>query len=109
MNSVLEKSAPAAPFSSAAAFKPKLWVPGDWNAFFGFGTNILVNLLTLTGLLRFVLQMPDELIFKKILPAAGMMMCMSTMYYAWLAYRLARKTGRNDVCALPSGISVPHM
>ena len=28
---------------------PKLWVPGDWNAFFGFGTNILVNLLTLTA------------------------------------------------------------
>jgi AGZA family xanthine/uracil permease-like MFS transporter len=43
--------------------KPKLWVPGDWNAFFGFGTNILVNLLTLTGLLRFVLKMPDELVF----------------------------------------------
>ncbi len=38
-----------------------------------------------------------------------MMMCMSTMYYAWLAYRLAKKTGRTDVCALPSGISVPHM
>jgi AGZA family xanthine/uracil permease-like MFS transporter len=88
---------------------PKLWVPGDWNAFFGFGTNILVNLLTLTALLRFVLQMPDELVFKRILPAAGMMMCMSTMYYAWLAYRLAKKTGRTDVCALPSGISVPHM
>ena len=31
------------------------------------------------------------------------------MYYAYLAYRLAKKTGRNDVCALPSGISVPHM
>src|SRR5438876_955717 len=30
--------------------KPKLWVPGDWNAFFGFGTNILVNLLTLTAM-----------------------------------------------------------
>jgi AGZA family xanthine/uracil permease-like MFS transporter len=89
--------------------KPKLWVPGDWNAFFGFGTNILVNLLTLTGLLRFVLQMPAELVFKRILPAAGMMMCMSTTYYAWLAYRLAKKTGRSDVCALPSGISVPHM
>src|SRR5712672_1430979 len=91
------------------ASKPKLWVPGDWNAFFGFGTNILVNLLTLTGLLRFVLQMPDEMVFKKILPAAGLMMCMSTFYYASLAYRLAKKTGRTDVCALPSGISVPHM
>jgi AGZA family xanthine/uracil permease-like MFS transporter len=89
--------------------KPKLWVPGDWNAFFGFGTNILVNLLTLSALLRFVLQMPDELVFKRILPAAGLMMCMSTFYYASLAYRLAKKTGRKDVCALPSGISVPHM
>ena len=89
--------------------KPKLWVPGDWNAFFGFGTNILVNLLTLSALLRFVLQMPDELVFKRILPASGLMMCLSTFYYASLAYRLAKKTGRNDVCALPSGISVPHM
>ena len=89
--------------------KPKLWVPGDWNAFFGFGTNILVNLLTLTALLRFVLKMPDDLVFGRILPATGLMLCLSTLYYAWLAYRLAKKTGRDDVCALPSGISVPHM
>ena len=89
--------------------KPKIWVPGDWNAFFGFGTNILVNLLTLTALLRFVLKMPDDLVFGRILPATGLMLCLSTMYYAWLAYRLAKKTGRTDVCALPSGISVPHM
>ena len=89
--------------------KPQLWVPGDWNAFFGFGTNILVNLLTLTALLRFVLKMPDALVFGRILPATGLMMCLSTFYYAFLAYRLAKKTGRTDVCALPSGISVPHM
>jgi AGZA family xanthine/uracil permease-like MFS transporter len=90
-------------------FKPVLWTPGDWNAFFGFGTNILVNMLVLTGLLRFVLKMPDALVFGRILPALGLMMCLSTMYYAWLAYRLAQKTGRSDVCALPSGVSVPHM
>src|SRR6516225_3062564 len=86
-----------------------LWAPGDWNAFFGFGTNILVNMLVLTGLLRFVLKMPDSLVFGRILPALGLMMCLSTMYYAWLSYRLAAKTGRDDVCALPSGVSVPHM
>jgi AGZA family xanthine/uracil permease-like MFS transporter len=90
-------------------FKPLLWTPGDWNAFFGFGTNILVNMLVLTGLLRFVLKMPDSLVFGRILPALGLMMCLSTFYYAWLAYRLAQKTGRADVCALPSGVSVPHM
>ncbi|RYD49430.1 MAG: regulator, partial [Verrucomicrobiaceae bacterium] len=90
-------------------FKPKLWVPGDWNAFFGFGTNILVNLLTLTGLLLFVLKMPAEIVFGRILPATGLMLCLSTGYYAWLAYKLAKQTGRTDVCALPSGTSVPHM
>jgi adenine/guanine/hypoxanthine permease len=89
--------------------KPKIWSPGDWNAFFGFGTNILVNLLVLTGLLRFVIKMPDELVFGRILPATGLMMFLSTMYYARLAYKVAEKTGRADVCALPSGISVPHM
>ena len=90
-------------------FRPKLWVAGDWNAFFGFGTNILVNLLVLTGLLRFVLKMPDDLVFGRILPATGLMLCLSTVYYAFLAHRLAQRTGRDDVCALPSGISVPHM
>jgi AGZA family xanthine/uracil permease-like MFS transporter len=95
--------------TNTSTSKPVIWTAGDWNAFFGFGTNILVNLLVLTGLLRFVLKMPDELVFGRILPATGLMLCLSTMYYAYLAYRLAQKTGRTDVCALPSGISVPHM
>jgi AGZA family xanthine/uracil permease-like MFS transporter len=93
----------------SASPKPRLWVSGDWNGLFGFGTNLLVNLLTLTALLRYVLRMPDELIFGRILPATGLMLFLSTVYYAWLAYRLARRTGRSDVCALPSGISVGHM
>lgn len=88
---------------------PRLWTPGDWNAFFGFGTNILVNLLVLTGLLQFVLQMPQDVIFHRILPATGLMMFLSTGYYAFLAWRYAKRTGRDDICALPSGISVPHM
>ena len=95
--------------TSTSTFRPQLWTPGDWNAFFGFGTNILTNMLTLTILLRFVIKMPDSIVFGRILPAVGLMLCLSTFYYAFLAYRLAQKTGRSDVCALPSGISVPHM
>ena len=95
--------------TTTTTYQPKIWTDGDWNAFFGFGTNILVNMLVLTGLLRFVLKMPDDIVFGRILPALGLMMCLSTFYYAWLAYRLAQKTGRDDVCALPSGVSVPHM
>jgi AGZA family xanthine/uracil permease-like MFS transporter len=53
--------------------------------------------------------MPDDIVFGRILPALGLMMCLSTLYYAYLAWSLAKRTGRNDVCALPSGVSVPHM
>src|SRR3974390_402432 len=95
--------------TSTSEFRPNLFTAGDLNAFFGFGTNILVNMLVLTGLLRFVLKMPDDIVFGRILPAMGLMMCLSTFYYAFLAYRLAKSTGRSEVCALPSGISVPHM
>src|ERR1700745_1678354 len=95
--------------TSVTVKRPVLWTAGDWNAFFGFGTNILVNMLVLPTLLRFVLKMPDSIVFGRILPALGLMMCLSTLYYAWLAYRLAQKTGRKDVSALPPGVSVPHM
>ena len=47
--------------------------------------------------------------FGRILPANGLMLCLSTMYYAGSPTGWRKKTGRNDVCALPSGISVPHM
>ncbi len=94
---------------SRTGMRPALWTKGDWNALFGFGTNILVNMLVLTGLLQFVLKMPPEIVFGRILPAVGLMMFLSTAYYAFLAYQLAKKSGRDDVCALPSGISVPHM
>ena len=89
--------------------KLRWWVPGDWNALFGLGTNVLVNLIVLTGLLKFVVQLPDELIFGRIVPAVGAMLFLGNMYYAWMAHRLATRTGRDDVAALPSGPSVPHM
>jgi len=81
--------------------KPKLWVPGDWSAFFGFGTNILVKLLTLTALLRFVLKMRTPG-FGRILPATGLMLCLSTVYYACWLTGLPARPANGVVCALPS-------
>ena len=91
------------------ATKSSWWVSGDWNALFGLGTNVLVNLLVMTGLLKFVIQLPDAVIFGRILPAVGLMIFLGNMFYAVMARRLASKTGRSDVAALPSGPSVPHM
>ena len=53
--------------------KPKLWTAGDWNAYFGFRTNIVVNLIVLTGQLRFVVKVPVAIGFGRILPATGLM------------------------------------
>lgn len=90
-------------------FKPALWTRGDWNAFFGYGSNLLVNVLTITGVLRYVVGFPADFIFTRVLPALGTMLFLSAGYYAWLAWRLARETGRRDVCALPSGPGVGHI
>src|SRR6202142_1519038 len=95
--------------ASTAGFRPRIWTTGGGNAFFWVGPNIPCNLLALPPPLRVVIKMPDSIVFGRILPAVGLMLCLSTFYYAYLAYRLAQKTGRTDVCALPSGVSVPHM
>ena len=91
------------------AMKLPIWVPGDLNAFFGLGINSLTNLLVLSGLLTGVIQMPPEIVFGRIVPAVGFMLVISNIYYFFMARRLAFKTGRTDVTAMPAGPSVPHM
>ncbi len=89
--------------------RPRTWTSGDWNGLFGYGSNLLVNVITLTGLLRFGLGMPADFIYTRVLPGLGVMLFLSCTYYSWLAYGLAKQTGRQDVCALPSGPGLGHI
>src|SRR6266853_1560095 len=86
-----------------------LWVPGDWNAFFGLFTNVLLNVLVLTGLVLGVVQLPDNIVFGRILPALGIALPLGNLWYAYLAYQMAKRERRTDVAAMPYGPSVPHM
>ena len=94
--------------TTTTSVRPKLWVPGDWNAFFGLGTNVLLNVLVLAGLALFVVQIPAENVYGRILPALGIALPLGNLFYAYLAYQLAKKEGRSDVAAMPYGPSVPH-
>jgi len=85
------------------------WVPGDWNAFFGLFTNVILNVLVLTGLCLGVVGLGPDVVFGRILPALGIALPIGNLYYAWLARRLAAREGRADVTAMPYGPSVPHM
>ena len=65
--------------------KIRLWYGGDLNAFFGLGTNVLVNLIVLTSLLLYVVQMPADIVFGRILPAVGLMLLITNLYFAFMA------------------------
>ena len=39
------------------------WVPGDWNGFFGLFTNVVLNVIVLTGLCLGVVKLPDDIVF----------------------------------------------
>jgi len=92
----------------AGTFKPRLWVAGDWNGFFGLGTNVLLNVLVLSGLALAVVRIPEDVVFGRILPALAIALPLGNLFYAFLAYRLAKSEGRDDVTAMPYGPSVPH-
>jgi adenine/guanine/hypoxanthine permease len=101
-------SSPAA--STPASAQPRWWVPGDWNAFFGLFTNVVLNVIVLTTLVLTVVELPsDAIVFGRILPALGIALPIGNLYYAYLARRLAQRESRDDVTAMPYGPSVPHM
>jgi adenine/guanine/hypoxanthine permease len=85
------------------------WVSGDWNGFFGLFTNVLLNVIVLTTLCLFVVQLPADTVYGRVLPALGIALPLGNLFYAYLAHQLARKEGRSDVTAMPYGPSVPHM
>ena len=94
---------------NAATGDVRLWVAGDWNGFFGLFTNVLLNVIVLTGLCLGVVQLPADTVFGRILPALGIALPLGNLFYAYLAWQLGKKEGRGDVTAMPYGPSVPHM
>lgn len=86
-----------------------IWKKGDWAAFFGLFSNNLTNLLTMIALLTFVVGIPGEVVFGQVVPAFGLAVLCASLFYVWFAIQLAKKSGRSDVVALPSGPSAPSI
>src|SRR6476659_5009436 len=99
----------AATTTTSPPLKIPWWTRGDLNAFFGLAFNILVNVLTLTSLLIFVVHVPTGSVISTVLPALGIALIVGNVYYTLIARRLGRRENRSDVTAMPYGPSVPHM
>src|SRR5436190_12724880 len=81
------------------------FVRGDVDGFFGLALDNLVQLLLIDTLCRLVLGFPPDLVYGRVLPGAAVSILVGNVFYAFQARRLAARTGRNDVCALPYGIN----
>src|SRR5436853_1010570 len=80
-------------------------VRGDIDGFFGLALDNLVQLLLIDALCRFVVGLPPDLVYGRILPGAAVSILLGNAAYAYQAKQLAMRTGRTDVCALPYGIN----
>ena len=85
------------------------FVKGDVDGFFGLALDNLVQLLVIDALCRFVLGFDDALLYGRVLPGAAVSILAGNLFYSWQAIQLARKEGRDDVCALPYGINTPSV
>ena len=87
----------------------RLFVRGDLDGFFGLALDNLVQLLLIDSLCRYVLGFPAELLYGRVLPGVAVSLLVGNLFYAWQAHRLAARTGRTDVTALPYGINTPSV
>ncbi len=96
-----------------------IWVKrGDVNAFFGLMLDnvavmiILFTLITSTdpiekqsreGMIRFT----PEFVLTRMIPGTALGVLFGDLIYTWMAFRLARRSGRTDVTAMPLGLDTP--
>jgi AGZA family xanthine/uracil permease-like MFS transporter len=80
---------------------------GDLNAFFGLMLDNVTNLVILTGILVGVFGYPSEKVYILMIPGTALGVLFGDAVYTWLAFRLAKQTGRADVTAMPLGLDTP--
>lgn len=82
---------------------------GDVNAYFGLLLDNLAGLLLTVGLLVEVFGMPADFVVGSMVPGTAIGVMVGDLLYTWLAFRLAKKTGRSDVTAMPLGLDTPSI
>jgi AGZA family xanthine/uracil permease-like MFS transporter len=82
---------------------------GDVNAFFGLMLDnvavmiILFSIITTQGAVHFT----PNFVVTHMIPGTAIGVLLGDLVYSWMAFRLARRTGRTDVTAMPLGLDTP--
>ncbi|HEY1861407.1 MAG TPA: hypothetical protein VGG61_13690 [Gemmataceae bacterium] len=90
---------------------------GDINAFFGL---MLDNLAVMLILVRLITsddaakqtdpenpRFSTQFVLTRMIPGTALGVLLGDLVYTWMAFRLARRSGRSDVTAMPLGLDTP--
>ncbi|KLJ00125.1 hypothetical protein [Luteimonas sp. FCS-9] len=91
----------------AAQRGARWFVPGDVNGFFGLVVDNLSILGFIAAALVGIFGMPADIVFGRMFPGTALGVLVGNLMYTWMARRLARRTGRDDVTAMPLGLDAP--
>lgn len=94
--------------SAPASAAPRRWfVAGDFNGFFG----LVVDNLSILGFIAMALvgifQFPADVVFGRMFPGTAFGVLIGNLLYTLMARRLAARSGRDDVTAMPLGLDAP--
>ena len=86
---------------------PSWMARGDINAFFGLTLDNLGDMILMAGLLVGIFKMPSEFVLTRMIPGTAVGVLVGDLIFTWMGIRLARRTGRDDVTAMPLGLDTP--
>jgi len=84
------------------------WIAaGDINGFFGLVVDNLSILGFIASALIGVFGFPAEIVFARMFPGTALGVLIGNLVYTGMARRLAQRSGRDDVTAMPMGLDAP--
>ena len=87
--------------------RPCWFALGDINGFFGLMVDNLAVMGFLAAVLIGVYKMPPDVVFGRMFPGTALGVLVGDLLYTAMAVRLARRSGRDDITAMPLGIDTP--
>ncbi len=80
---------------------------GDINAFCGLMLDNIGGMILMASLLVLGFGLPRQFVLTRMIPGTGVGVLVGDLIYTVMAFRLARRTGRTDVTAMPLGLDTP--
>ena len=80
---------------------------GDINGFFGLMFDNMAVLSFLAGTLIVGFNFPAKIVYTRMFPGTTLGVLFGDLLYTWMAFRLANKTGSQEVTAMPLGLDTP--